>query len=97
MALTQKVSMKKLKTSRDQPRKQAMKVFRWTGVSLRKWPMNSIEAPQRNSSQQFLRQRANYFVWVVTTRYAVSMFTITVFEKSGGNCVPYLCRRVGMI
>ena len=49
MALTQKVRMKKSKASSDQPRKQAMNVFRCTGVSLRKWPINSIEIPPRNS------------------------------------------------
>src|SRR6185312_251325 len=34
MALTQKTRMKKSKASRDQPIKQAMKVFRWTAVRL---------------------------------------------------------------
>jgi hypothetical protein len=43
IALTQKVRMKKSNASSDQPRKQAMKVFRCAGVSLRKWPMNSME------------------------------------------------------
>jgi hypothetical protein len=42
--------MKKSKASKDQPRKHAMKVFRCTGVSLRKWPMNSTEPPDRKSS-----------------------------------------------
>src|SRR5216683_7335654 len=42
MALTQKTRMKKSKASRAHPKKQAMNVFRCTGVSLRKWPRNPI-------------------------------------------------------
>jgi hypothetical protein len=34
--------IKKSKASSDQPRKQAMNVFRCTEDSLRKWPRNSI-------------------------------------------------------
>ena len=49
MALMQKVRMKKSNASSDQPRKHATNVLRCTGVSLRKWPMNSIEV----SSAQF--------------------------------------------
>src|ERR1700678_2497895 len=46
MALTQKVRMKKSNASSDQPRKQAVNVFRCKGVSRRKWPRNSIEISQ---------------------------------------------------
>jgi hypothetical protein len=34
--------MKKSNASKDHPKKQATKVLRCTGVSLRKWPKNSI-------------------------------------------------------
>src|SRR5258708_3133112 len=49
MALTQKVRIKKSNASSDQPRKQAINVFICTGVSMRKWPMNSMESPTQNS------------------------------------------------
>src|ERR1039458_7394795 len=42
MAVRQKVSRKKSKASRVQPRKQAEKVLRWTRVRERKWPAKGI-------------------------------------------------------
>src|ERR1700722_8272149 len=45
IALTQNVRIKKSNASSDHPKKQAINVFRWTGVSRRKWPTNSIAIP----------------------------------------------------
>jgi len=44
IALTQKIRMKKSKASRDQPRKQAINVFRWTAVSRRNLSRSSVRA-----------------------------------------------------
>src|SRR6202166_985609 len=62
IALTQNVRIKKSNASSDQPKKQAINVFRCTGVSRRKWPTNSIAIPPLFRTP--LESPANASIWV---------------------------------